>query len=36
MSPIDKIKSIKGEAHQGSYLISAKERYSESKNKNRG
>ena len=32
-SPIDKIKSIKGEAHQGNYLVSAKERNSESKNK---
>lgn len=33
LSPIDKIKSVKGEAHQGNYLISAKERNSESKNK---
>ena len=33
LSPIDKIKSIKGEAYQGNYLISAKERNSESKNK---
>ena len=32
MSPIDKLKSVKGEAHQGNYLINAKERHSEKKN----
>lgn len=31
MSPIDRIKSIKGEAYQGNYLVSAKERHSEKK-----
>ena len=31
MSPIDKLKSVKGEAHQGNYLINAKERHSEKK-----
>jgi hypothetical protein len=33
LSPMDKLKSIKGEASQGQYLINAKERNSESKNK---
>jgi hypothetical protein len=36
MSPMDKLKSIKGEDSQGNYLISAKERNSESKNRNCG
>lgn len=31
MSPLDKMKSVKGEAHQGNYLINAKERHSEKK-----
>jgi hypothetical protein len=31
MSPIDRLKSVKGEASQGNYLISAKERHSEKK-----
>jgi len=31
MSPIDKLKSVKGEAYQGNYLINAKERNSEKK-----
>jgi hypothetical protein len=31
MSPVDKMKSVKGEAHQGNYLINAKERHSEKK-----
>lgn len=31
MSPIDKLKSVKGEAYQGNYLVSAKERNSEKK-----
>lgn len=31
MSPIDRIKSIKGEAFQGNYLVNAKERHSEKK-----
>jgi hypothetical protein len=34
MSPIDRIKSIKGEAYQGNYLVSAKERNSEKKYRN--
>ena len=33
MSPIDRLKSIKGEASQGNYLLHAKERNSESKRK---
>ncbi len=33
MSPADRLKSIKGEASQGNYLISAKERNSEKKNR---
>ncbi len=33
LSPIDKLKSVKGEDSQGQYLINAKERNSESKNK---
>lgn len=33
MSPIDRLKSIKGEASQGNYLVQAKERNSESKKK---
>jgi hypothetical protein len=33
MSPIDKLKSVKGEAYQGNYLVNAKERNSESKNR---
>ena len=33
LSPMDKLKSVKGEAFQGQYLIQAKERNSESKNK---
>ena len=32
MSPLDKLKSVKGEANQGGYLVSAKERHSEKKN----
>ncbi len=32
MSPLDRLKSVKGEAHQGNYLINAKERHSEKKN----
>lgn len=32
MSPMDRLKSVKGEAHQGNYLINAKERHSEKKN----
>jgi len=31
MSPLDRLKSVKGEAHQGNYLINAKERHSEKK-----
>jgi hypothetical protein len=31
MSPIDRIKSIKGEDNQGHYLVNAKERHSEKK-----
>lgn len=31
MSPIDRLKSVKGEAFQGNYLVSAKERNSEKK-----
>jgi len=31
MSPIDKLKSVKGEAFQGNYLVNAKERHSEKK-----
>ena len=31
MSPIDRLKSVKGEAYQGNYLVSAKERNSEKK-----
>ena len=31
MSPIDRLKSVKGEAFQGNYLVSAKERNSERK-----
>ena len=31
MSPMDKLKSVKGEALQGNYLVSAKERNSEKK-----
>lgn len=31
MSPIDKIKSIRGEDNQGNYLVNAKERHSEKK-----
>jgi len=31
MSPIDKLKSVKGEHLQGNYLVSAKERNSEKK-----
>ena len=31
MSPLDRLKSVKGEAHQGNYLVSAKERHSEKK-----
>ena len=33
LSPIDKVKSVKGEAFQGNYLVNAKERHSEHKNK---
>ncbi len=32
MSPVDRMKSVKGEAFQGNYLINAKERHSEKKN----
>lgn len=32
MSPMDRLKSVKGEAYQGNYLINAKERHSEKKN----
>ena len=32
MSPADRLKSVKGEASQGNYLVSAKERHSEKKN----
>ena len=32
MSPLDKLKSVKGEANQGGYLVNAKERHSEKKN----
>ena len=31
MSPMDRLKSVKGEAFQGNYLVSAKERNSEKK-----
>lgn len=31
MSPMDKLKSVKGEAYQGNYLVNAKERNSEKK-----
>lgn len=31
MSPIDKLKSVKGEMLQGNYLVNAKERNSEKK-----
>ncbi len=31
MSPMDRLKSVKGEAYQGNYLVSAKERNSEKK-----
>ena len=31
MSPMDRIKSVKGEAMQGNYLVNAKERNSEKK-----
>ena len=31
MSPIDRLKSVKGEASQGNYLVNAKERHSEKK-----
>ena len=33
MSPVDKHKSVNGEAHQGNYLVNAKERHSERKQK---
>jgi len=33
MSPIDKKKAVHGEALQGNYLVNAKERNSESKNR---
>lgn len=33
MSPLDKHKSINGEAYQGNYLVNAKERHSERKQK---
>ena len=36
MSPMDRLKSVKGEAHQGNYLINAKERHSEKKNMHPG
>lgn len=31
MSPMDKVKSIRGEDNQGNYLVNAKERHSEKK-----
>jgi hypothetical protein len=33
---MDRLKSVKGEAHQGNYLINAKERHSEKKNHHLG